>query len=285
MKRITYEDAVAHERVGPRKDRRKPRRKTTREELYVAEADALSSADRFTDPELQRLHEAGKISNLLAELKSGKEATVYLVDGPEGLMAAKIYADLEVRSFKNDRRYRDGRFIADERTARAVATRSRYGLSAQQEMWVHHEYSQLWFLHQNGIPVPKPMIGPEAFDIHNSGRVVLMELIGDELAPAPRLADLRLDTATAEEAFEQSVALAAALFRLGKVHADLSTYNLLWWEDRVVLIDLPQMIDVGVNPGWRDMLERDAINLCRTFRAVGHAADPQRTLQLILSAA
>lgn len=284
MKRIAEDEAVAYERVSPRRDRRKPRRKTTRDEFYVAAELATSSADKFTDPELQRLYEAGKISELLAELKSGKEATVYLVEGPAGLMAAKIYADLEVRSFKNDRSYREGRFIADVRTARAVSNRSSYGLGAQQELWVYHEYAQLWQLHHAGVPVPKPMIGPEPFEIHKSGRVVLMELIGDADAPAPRLADLRLDPDAARDAFAQSVALAAKLYQLGKVHADLSTYNLLWWQERVVCIDVPQMIDVAANPNWRRMLERDAANLCRTFKAVGHKADPEQTLRSILGA-
>ncbi len=285
MKRITEDEAVAFERVGRRHDRRKPRRKTTRDEFYVAADAARSSADKFTDPELQRLYEAGKISELLAELKSGKEATVYLVEGPTGLMAAKVYADLEVRSFKNDRGYRDGRFISDVRTARAVENRSRYGLGAQQEMWVQYEYAQLWQLHDAGVPVPKPLIGPEASEIHSAGRVVLMELIGDALAPAPRLADLKLDSQAAREAFEQSVELACNLYRLGKVHADLSTYNLLWWQDRVVCIDLPQMVDVAANPGWRALLERDAFNLCRTFRATGHRGDPGSVLRRILAAA
>ena len=285
MKRITSDDAVTHERVTARRDRRKPRRRTNRDDFYVDDSVARSSADKFTDPELQRLYEAGKISELLAELKSGKEATAYLVEGPAGLMVAKIYADLEVRSFKNDRQYRDGRFIADKRTGRAVEKRSGYGLAAQQEMWVQHEYAQLWFLHDHGIPVPKPMIGPHASDVADSGRVVLMELIGDAGSPAPRLADLRLDPETARDAFEQSVAIAAGLYGLGKVHADLSSYNLLWWQGRVVLIDVPQMVDAGANPSWRELLERDVNNLCRTFRAVGHQADPAVTLRSVLSAA
>lgn len=281
MKRIQDDDAAAFERIGPRKDRRKPRRKTTRDEFYVADGVATSSADRFSDPELQSLYEAGKITDLLAELKSGKEATVYLVDGPAGLMAAKIYADLEVRSFKNDRRYRDGRFISDERTARAVARRTSYGLSAQQTLWVQHEYWQLWQLHDAGLPVPRPLIGPEASEINSAGRVVLMELIGDREAPAPRLADLRLEPEVAREAFEQSVKLARDLLRLGKVHADLSTYNLLWWQGKVVCIDVPQMIDIAANQNWLELLERDALNLCRTFKAVGHKADPEVTLRRI----
>jgi RIO kinase 1 len=180
-------------------------------DFFVPGRSASSPAGKFTDPELQRLYEARKINDLIAEPKSGKEATVYLVDGPEGLMAAKIYADLEVRSFKNDAEYREGRFIGDARTARAITRRSRHGLSAQQGMWVMHEYQKLWELFEAGLPVPRPMIGPAAVDLRASGRVVLMELIGNRDAPAPRLADVRFEPAQAQDAFEQSVDFATRL--------------------------------------------------------------------------
>jgi RIO kinase 1 len=284
LKRITEDDAVATEHFGRHNDRRKPRRKTKREEFYVTDDVATSSADKFTDPELQRLYEARKISDLISELKSGKEATVYLVEGPAGLMAAKIYADLEVRSFKNDSTYRDGRFIADVRTARAVRSRSRYGLSAQQHMWVLHEYQQLWQLHDAGLPVPKPMIGPEASELGASGRVVLMELIGDRNAPAPRLADIRLEAEAAHSAFEQSVSITERLYAMGKIHGDMSTYNLLWWQGRVVCIDLPQMIDASGHPRAQELLERDVMSLCKSFRKVGMQADPGQVLRRVRAA-
>jgi RIO kinase 1 len=281
LKRIREDDVAPARRSGRRKDRHKPRRKTRREDFFVRSEDAASSADRFTDPELQRLYEARKINDLLAELKSGKEATVYLVDGPEGLMAAKIYADLEVRSFKNDAEYREGRFVGDSRTARAITRRSRFGLSAQQNLWVMHEYRQLWELFEAGLPVPKPMIGPAAIDLRASGRVVLMELIGNREAPAPRLADVQLEAGQAEDAFEQSIDLAARLHALGKVHGDLSTYNLLWWEDRVICIDLPQMIDTGRHPRAAEFLERDVLSLCKSFRKLGITADTAEVLRRV----
>ncbi len=273
------EDAAAFERIGSRKDRRKPRRKMKREEFYVKEA--LSTAEKFSDPELQRLFEARRIDELLSELKSGKEATVYLVEGPEGLMAAKIYADLEVRSFKNDSAYREGRFIGDDRAARAIRSRTRFGLSAQQQMWVRHEYRQLWELHEAGIPVPKPLIGPHASDIHESGRVVLMELIGDRDGPAPRLSDVRLEPDVAEDAFGQSIDIARRLHALGKAHGDLSTFNLLWWQNRVVCIDVPQMVDADENTSFGQFLRRDAATLCRSFRRLGIHRDPEEVLGMI----
>ena len=279
-----YDDAETVERYGQNKDRRKPRRKTRRSEFYVDTETATSSADKFTDPELQQLYEQGRFTELLSELKSGKEATVYLVDGPAGLMAAKVYADLEVRSFKNDSSYREGRFMADERAARAIRTRTRFGLEAQQHSWVMGEYLQLWDLYRAGVPVPKPMIGPEVFEIRQAGRVVLMELIGDDEAPAPRLSDIRLEPAAAEEAFEQSVRIAQQLSALGRVHGDLSTFNLLWWQEKVILIDLPQVIMKGENPNYLEFLQRDVHTLCKSFRKLGVTAEPEPVLKRVLKA-
>lgn len=284
MKRIRHDDVAAAESFGRRRDRRKPRRKTKREEFYVEADAARSSADKFTDPELQRLYEARKINELLSELKSGKEATVYLVEGPDGLMAAKIYADLEVRSFKNDSAYRQGRFVGDVRTARAIGSRSRHGLSAQQHMWVEHEYRQLWIMHDAGIPAPKPMIGPMASDIHEAGRVVLMELIGDREAPAPRLSDVRLDAAAAHDAFEQAADITTRLAVLGKAHGDMSTFNLLWWQERVICIDVPQMVDLTENPAFMDFLRKDIATLCKSFARLGVRADPEQLWRRVRAA-
>lgn len=285
MKRITNDDVATEERFGRRADRRKPRRRTKREDLYVDPDAATSSADRFTDPELQSLFEQGRFTDLLSELKSGKEATVYLVEGPSGLMAAKIYADLEVRSFKNDSSYREGRFIADERAARAIRSRTRFGLEAQQHSWVVSEYLQLWELWRAGLPVPRPMIGPEMFDINCAGRVVLMELIGDRDAPAPRLSDMRLQPEQAQAAFAQSVAIAERLSAMGRAHGDLSTFNLLWWQERVVLIDLPQVVMAGENPNYAEFVRRDVESLCKSFRKLGVEADPARILNRVRAAA
>ena len=284
MKRIMAEDAETVERFGRHKDRRKPRRKTRRSEFYVEKDAATSSADKFTDPELQQLFEQGKFTELLSELKSGKEATVYLVSGPAGLMAAKVYADLEVRSFKNDSSYREGRFMADERAARAIRARTRFGLEAQQHSWVMGEYLQLWELYRARVPVPKPMIGPDLFDIRRAGRVVLMELIGDHEAPAPRLSDIRFEPEAAAEAFEQSVRIAEQLSALGRVHGDLSTFNLLWWQERVILIDLPQVIMKGENPNYMEFLKRDVHTLCKSFRKLGVDADPAAVLRRVMQA-
>ena len=151
-----YDDlSDSYEPFSKRKDRRKPKGRRSVHKLRQKDG-------QFDDEGLQLLFERGVLTELVGELKSGKEATVYLVRGPQGLAAAKLYRDAVVRSFKNDGIYRDGRFIGDARIEKAIRQRSRTGVSAQLALWVMHEYAQLWTLFDAGLPVPKPLIGPGA---------------------------------------------------------------------------------------------------------------------------
>jgi RIO kinase 1 len=229
---------------------------------------------------LRRLQERGFVHDIVGELKSGKEATVYLGRSPLGDIAVKIFRDIEVRSFKSDQRYLDGRWVGDARLAKAIRRRSGRGLRALKAMWAAHEYLMLWRLFQAGVPVPEPLVGPEAFDIADAGEVVVMRFIGDPDAPAPRLSDAVLDELEARSAFEQSVEVMTACWRLGVVHGDLSTYNLLWWQGRVVLIDFPQAMDRS-QPGAREVLEQDAASLTLSFRKLGVEADADELLRRV----
>ncbi|HEX7021650.1 MAG TPA: RIO1 family regulatory kinase/ATPase [Trueperaceae bacterium] len=269
MKRFDdYEDDT--ESFSKRKDRRKPRQRRSVHELRAAGPGGM-----FRDPGLQHLYEEGLLTELLGELKSGKEATVYLARGPRGLLAAKLYSDMAARSFKRDGIYRQGRYVGSARLEKAIAQRSRTGLDAQQALWILHEYAQLWQLQQAGVPAPRPLVGPGPEACSRAGRVVLMEFIGDEDGAAPRLADVRLGEEEAASAWRQSLDIMAKLLALGKIHGDYSTYNLLWWQGRVVVIDFPQMVGVAENPDARTLLEQDVTSLCKSFRPHGITADPR----------
>ena len=183
-----YEDV--EESFAKRKDRRKPKGRRSVNELTKPKE---KNAPRFEEPGLQHVFELGLINELVGELKSGKEATVYLAEGPQGLLAAKLYSDAAVSSFQNDQVYRDGRFIGDAKLEKAMQQRARTGLSVEQALWILHEYVQLWALYDADIPVPKPAVGPGLNECAKAGRVVLMEFIGDETGiAAPRLSDVRL---------------------------------------------------------------------------------------------
>jgi RIO kinase 1 len=235
-------------------------------------------------PEIAWMIERGYLDGIEGELKSGKEATVYLGRTRVGLAAVKVYRDLAVRSFKNDARYRAGRYIGDARIEKAIASRSAAGRRAQGRLWAAHEYAMLWRLHAAGVPVPEPLVGPDASDIGEAGEVVLMRFVGDEEGPAPRLADVALGPDDARRAFEGAVGALAAIWREGVVHGDYSTYNLLWWQGAVVVIDLPQTVEAAQREA-RALLERDAASLCASFRAHGVEAAPERVLRAVLAGA
>jgi RIO kinase 1 len=285
LKRIRYEDGDLEYHLEYRKHKGKPKRRAHRssKELYVEEKDKTSTESKFSHPDLQNLHLRGYVDEILSELKSGKEATVYLGEnhlyGDRTLVAVKIYKDLEARSFKNDNIYRQGRKMGGERDERAVNQRSKHGLAVQQHVWVIYEYTQLWQLHEAGIPVPRPLVGPGIQDIEAAGRVVLMEWIGTEEAPAPRLSDVKLGREEAHSAFEQSIDLLSKIVSLGKVHGDYSTYNLLYWEGKTIVIDVPQMVDIETNKNAKELLERDVRSLCMSFKKLDVHANPASVLR------
>lgn len=261
-----------------RRERRAPKGRQNLTQLLDEHGEAIPGTA------LARLQERGFVHELLGELKSGKEATVYLGRSPRGLLAVKIYRDAEVRSFKNDASYTAGRWIADQRIAKAVKSRTRAGRSAMKLLWAGHEYAMLWRLYQAGIPVPEPMVGPQASDISQAGEVVLMRFIGEGEEPAPRLADAVLSPDEAQEAFRQSVDLMTRLYRIGLVHGDYSTYNLLWHRGQVIIMDLPQMMEIE-QPAAREKLLQDVQSLCVTFGQLGVEADPATLLRVVTAPA
>lgn len=289
------DESTTHEYFADRAHRkaRKPPRRLTVKKLM---ADGLKTpgGPKFSDPGLQDLYEREYFSELLWQLRSGKEATVYVVRATEKsdprppgtsdspaereeadfpYLAAKLYVDSRVRSFKNDSVYRQGRHIIDKRLEKAIDQRSQFGISAQNILWVEEEYRQLHSLHKAGIAVPKP--------IAHAGNVILMEFIGDGEGPAPRLSEAGLSLDEAKEALEQAIHNLGLMLASGKVHGDYSTFNLLWWGERIVVIDFPQMVEWDKNPRAREILERDVNGLCRTFGHLGLHPKGSEVLQRV----
>jgi len=220
---------------------------------------------------LQGFVEARQIDEVLFPLKVGKEATVYVTrkngDGGSRLLAAKVYRDLEHRSFRRDDLYRAGRVIDDERIARAIATKTRTGRQVAFGMWVGEEAQMLRRARGAGADVPAV--------VAENATAILMEYLGDDEVRAPALAELRLTPEEAEELFAQVLANVTALLRADIVHADLSAYNVLCWEGRTVLIDFPQAVDACKNRNAQELLARDVTNLCTYFQRQGHERDPE----------
>lgn len=224
-------------------------------------------------PELEPFIDELWITDVLYELKSGKEATAFCCSGGPtsglDLVAAKLYRPIETRGFRNDNVYHAGRWDgADRRTKAAVAGKSKAGLAMRFSSWVEHEYRTLEILYEAGTAVPRP--------VTKSTDVILMAFIGDEDGPAPALKDVRLDLAEARRHFEQLLADIETWLARDRIHGDLSPYNILYWQDRLVTIDFPQAADPVSNPNAYDLLERDLVNVCRYFGKFGVRADPRR---------
>jgi RIO kinase 1 len=214
------------------------------------------------------------VDSELGILKTGKEADVYLirrhVPGTDKscLLAAKRYRDAEHRLFHRDAGYLEGRRVRESRVNRATANRSAFGKQMIAGQWANAEFTALGRLHRARVPVPYP--------VQITGTEVLLEFIGDaDGTAAPRLAETRPDDKLLASLWDQFTAALDTLARHGLAHGDLSPYNLLVHQGRLVLIDLPQVVDVIAHPTGRDYLARDARNVATWFAARGlPAADP-----------
>jgi RIO kinase 1 len=202
----------------------------------------------------------------LGILKTGKEADVHLVRRTLGdranLLAAKRYRDLDERTFRNDARYRKRR-TGDSRMDRAIGHGTRAGMGFRAMLWVHTEFETLGKLWAAGAAVPYP--------VQQLGNEVMLEYIGDEDGAAPRLVAASASEEELLDLFAQASALLHALLRCGVVHGDLSPYNLLVWQGRLVMIDLPQAVDPLSHPDGLQLLERDVVNVCTWFERKGVA--------------
>ncbi len=254
------------------------------EQLYQEEAEfnftyrASRHEQQWISQALRTFYEDSLISDVLSMVKAGKEANVYCCRAHPnvgmGLLAAKIYRPSLLRNLKNDAVYKEGRpLFSDEgkemrggREQRAVAKKTRKGKEITITSWIEHEYQTLQILHKAGADVPRP--------VTQSGNAILMEYIGEEGAPAPVLSDVRLPWDEARPMFKRLLEDVRILLANDRIHADLSAYNILYWEGKGTLIDFPQVVDPIFNPNGRGMLVRDVTRLCQYFSHYGIHVNP-----------
>ena len=204
----------------------------------------------------------------LGVLKTGKEAEVFLLrravpnTGPSCLLAAKRYRAAEHRQLHRDSEYLDGRRVRESRDNRAMARKTATGRAMIARQWAGAEFAALGQMYQAGIPVPYP--------VQVTGTEILLEFIGEpDGTAAPRLAETRSRGEELAGLWDQLVGALRALAGLGLAHGDMSAYNLLVHRGRLVLIDLPQVIDVIAHPRGGEFLDRDAANVANWFAARG----------------
>ncbi len=202
-------------------------------------------------------------------MKSGKEATVYCCQAHPStgveLLAAKVYRSRNNRGFKNDAIYQEGRLILDGHVRRAVQNKSRFGREAQFGIWIDYEFAALQALYKAGADIPKPYA--------RSSSAILMEYLGDLQQAAPSLQGVELSRNEAYSAFDRLMRNIELWLANNYVHADLSAYNVLYWQNQVRIIDFPQAVDPRFNPNARTLLTRDIDNICRYIARYGLQRD------------
>ena len=203
---------------------------------------------------IQPLIDDGLVDEVISQLMSGKEATVYVVRCGAEIRCAKVYKEVNKRSFKKAVEYQEGRKGRNSRRARAMEKGSKFGRNQQEEAWQNAEVDALYRLASAGVRVPKPY---GCFD-----GVLLMELItNDEGHVAPRLNDVSMTTELALADHAVVMKYVMRMLCAGVVHGDLSEFNVLVDDYGPVIIDLPQAVDAAGNNNAKAMLERDVNNM------------------------
>ena len=218
------------------------------------------------------------ITDVLSLVKGGKEANVYRCRAHEStgtsFLAVKVYRPRMFRNLRNDKLYREGRALLsddgrpvkerDKRAFRALNKKTSYGQQLAHTSWLMHEFNALRTLHAIDADVPRPYSALE--------NAILMEYVGDENLPAPPLQTVTLPAREAETLFERCLHNIELMLQQGMIHADLSQYNILYWESEITLIDFPQVIEIASNRNAGKILKRDISRVCQYFDRYGIGA-------------
>jgi RIO kinase 1 len=221
---------------------------------------------------LQQLIEEGVIEEVYNQLKTGKEAEVWMVSHRGEPVAAKIYKEREFRSFKNDAGYKEGRTVRNSRTQRAMDKGTKFGRESAEEAWKSAEADAMATLHAAGVRVPKPVMFYDG--------VLLMEVIGDaEGRVAPRLVEAAIPKEQAGPLYLQLRQEIIKILSADLIHGDLSEFNILLGANGPVIIDFPQVVTAAKNSQSEKYFRRDLGNMLRFFSSIDpslnakHASD------------
>lgn len=269
------------------------RPKVTDQEVLaqIAEAGALEGGLNITykpsryesgwlTDSLRGFFEQDYITDVLSMVKGGKEATVYCCRAHPSvgveLLAAKVYRPRRFRNLRNDKMYREGREVlgadgravkpTDTRVMRALGKKTAFGVQVAHTSWLMHEFNTLQRLHHAGVSVPKPYSAGD--------NALLMSYVGDADGVAPTLSETALTPEQARACWAQLIGDLEAMTARGIVHGDLSAYNLMYWQERLIIIDWPQVTTPYGNRQARRIFDRDVERVCQYFAGCGVACDP-----------
>ncbi len=239
--------------------------------VYPPDGGAAGTGENGS-PAFDHFMSEGLVTSVIRPLKSGKEASVHLCRSDRALsghdlLALKVYHPRDRRDFRNSRVYGEGYVILDDRVRRAVKNKSRFGRQADAGIWLEREWETLTVLSDAGCDVPQP--------VSRGGGAILMEYIGDLDTAAAQVRHVEFDRREGTEVLARLLWNVEVALRHNVVHADLSPFNVLYHDGRVVVIDLPQAIDPRFNRHAYELLTRDVTNLCRHFERFGVRSNPE----------
>lgn len=296
-RRRQYDDAAQPRRPGRLTEGQREHLAASRADALTAGSELPAGADRWStwgDGE-QGPHprppwlitDLAAVDHDLGVLKTGKEADVHLVHrtvpGTDRtcLLAAKRYRSAQHRMFHRDAGYLEGRRVRESRQMRAMTHRTAFGRNLIAEQWSAAEFGALSRLWSVGVPVPYPA--------QRNGTELMMEFLGDnEGDAAPRLAQVRPALGDLDDLWHQLTSALELMATEGLTHGDLSAYNILVHHGRLVLIDMPQIVDLVANPHGVNYLARDVANIAGWFVSRGldvDRADPATLTERLLSMA
>jgi RIO kinase 1 len=221
------------------------------------------------DSGFEHLLSEGVISEVIARLKSGKEADVYAVRYGGRVVAAKVYKERAHRSFKNNSAYKEGRTVRNSRSQRAMDRKTSFGQAAAEAAWKSAEADALYKLHAADVRVPTPVMFLDG--------VLLMELVLDAHGDAaPRLIDVQISPAEANAAYRDMLRQLVRILSCDLIHGDLSPYNVLWGAAGPTIIDFPQIISASHNSSSEAFFLRDARNILGHFAGIDPSLNARR---------
>ncbi len=225
---------------------------------------------------LTHFYEQDLIADVVREVKSGKEATVFCCTGgpaaANSLMAAKIYRPRMFRNLSNDAQYREGRTVRNESgknvrlTGKGVPSRaSAKGRAFQVSSWIGYEYAAQELAYSLGVRTPRPYA--------QTGNGLLMQYLGDAEHVAPRLCEIQIDRGGAQDLLDGLIEDIEKLLAGHRIHGDLSVYNILAWEGEPYIIDFAQAVDPRQGDDARMLLARDVERVAAALKPYGARCD------------
>ena len=216
--------------------------------------------DRFTQRTVYKLISQGHFEGLKSPISIGKESNVFSALRKDGSrVMVKIYR-LETCDFNRMYDYikEDSRFPFLNKGKRKIIF-----------AWVQREYRNILKAREANVSVPTP------FTFSNN--VLVLEFIGnDEIAPKLKDAIPK----NPKDFFDKIILNMKKLYKAGLVHADLSAFNILNYEEKPIFIDFSQCTTLDSSRA-AEYLERDIRNICTFFRKIGLQVDEAKTKEQI----